>query len=154
MHVWTIRELRCPFSGKPREYTSTKASSRKSAPSQKVACKASIKVWKKFNEDKITVRFNKTHSGHDPLAMKTFRQMKMAPCTKNWLEKVLAKGTEWNAFQALTRENEAGLKSLEAAAQTPDVPVKVPLMTRVTYNDFQNCRRSHTKSIAQLDPEC
>lgn len=55
---------RCPFSGKRQSYTLRPNSRRATKESINVGCKATIKVKKHFDDDKITVTYDNHHLNH------------------------------------------------------------------------------------------
>ena len=88
------------------------------------------------------------------MSMESWRKMRMSTQVSDWLKKVVATGIEWNAFRTIIRQDDTRLSKLEAEGLSPDEPIEVSEMVRVTYQDFQNCRRSQLRSTAVLDPDC
>ncbi|KAI0993130.1 hypothetical protein K3495_g15054 [Podosphaera aphanis] len=103
---WT-KILSCAFSGtpriKPEPEEKEKRSSSKST--RKVGCKASIKAQKKFSGDKIFVKFNNIHTGHDLNTLDTWTQSRLSPATRAWLQNVVGTGMDWKTFKRMTRDD-------------------------------------------------
>ena len=68
------------------------------------------------------------------------------------MKEVVAAGTTWNAFKALTRPNEETLAVLESGSIKAGEPTSISEMLRVGYHDFYNFHRKNPQKCLGLTP--
>ncbi|POS85788.1 hypothetical protein EPUL_003388 [Erysiphe pulchra] len=150
---WTER-YRCPFSGKKRASRQSQNPHRKRKDSMKVGCTANIKAKKYIDSDRIKVTFDARHVNHEPNSVGSWQRQRLSPVVKTWLKKVVTTGINWETYKSVMKPDFETLAALESGALASDSPVAVPQMLRVSNQQFNDYRRSHLKSVAQVDSDC
>ena len=113
VYEWTETYV-CPFAYSKRDYTPAEGvKRRKIRDSIKVGCKAKLKVSKKFDSDSVLVSVT-YHTNHTRDSLSTWSKQRLTPLVREWMEKVVASGNDWNACKALLRPDEETLDVLES----------------------------------------
>ncbi|KAI0993902.1 hypothetical protein K3495_g14282 [Podosphaera aphanis] len=136
---WTKVYL-CPFNGKPKTFKGVENAGKPTKASQRVGCKASLRVQKKFDSEKITVTIKGAHSGHILRSNDTRQKMRMTPEVCKWLAKSVATGVGWKGFKETYRPNQQQSEILLAKNLFKNAPAQASDMQRVSNMDFNNFR--------------